>query len=169
MAIVLGLAGVLIVIRPGTEGFNLKILIPFLQVFLFSVGVIFIKFLTKTESDVSIIFYPTIFNLIMCVFIVPFDWVTPKGINVILLVSIGILASIALLLKTKAYRIVPLSIVMPFEYTATLWAIFYDYTFYDKVLDIYSLCGIGIIIFTGAYLFKIEAQKKQVLNSQVTS
>lgn len=161
IAIILGLIGVLVIIRPTGENFNLQILIPFGQVFLYSIGVIFIRVLTKTESDTSIIFYPTIFNLVMCMFIVPFDWDTPKGSNIILLVAIGILASIALLLKTHAYRITTLAVVMPYEYTSILWAMLYDFIFADRIPDIYSLLSIGLISFTGGYLLKIEAQKKQ--------
>jgi drug/metabolite transporter (DMT)-like permease len=84
-------------------------------------------------------------------------WVTPSLTDFTLLAACGVIASIATVLLTQAYRLAEANFVACFEYTAIIWAIFGGYVFFGEKVDLYSMIGAALIVLAGIYvLFRVQ-------------
>ncbi len=81
----------------------------------------------------------------------------PSLLDLGLLAACGVIASIATVLLTQAYRMAEANFVACFEYTAIIWAIFGGYVFFGETLDAYSVAGAALIVVAGLYvLFRTQ-------------
>jgi drug/metabolite transporter (DMT)-like permease len=62
-------------------------------------------------------------------------------------------------LSTEAFRAAPPSVVAPFEYTALLWGMGIDWTFWGVLPSARVLLGGGIVIGSGLYLIWHEGNR----------
>jgi len=69
-----------------------------------------------------------------------------------LLAACGVIASIATVLLTQAYRLAEANFVACFEYTAIIWATLGGYLFWGEVPDAYALIGAALIVAAGLYV-----------------
>lgn len=110
-----------------------------------------IRKLKDTDNAVVVVFYfPLIAIPIMLVFSL-FIWVTPIGIEWLLLLAMGVLTQIAQVNMTKAYQTAPISKVAPIKYLGVLLALLFDLLIFDIVYKPIVLVGIAMVI-TGIIL-----------------
>jgi hypothetical protein len=76
-------------------------------------------------------------------------WVTPSWLDLALLAACGVIASIATVLLTQAYRMAEANFVACFEYSAIIWATLGGYLFWREVPDVYFLVGAALIVAAG--------------------
>lgn len=153
LAILVGLAGVLIMLRPSASGFaTLGALAALLGAIAYALGGIAVRVLTRTDTTVSVVFWTvglmTLFTGIICA---P-GWVTIQHEHWKLLLALGLLAAIAQYLLTEAFRSAPPSVVSPFEYTALLWGIGIDRFVWGVLPSARVVLGGSVVIATGLYL-----------------
>src|SRR6185436_12531145 len=85
--------------------------------------------------------------------IAPFVWVTPQAVSHgVLIVIVGILASVGHFLLIKAYDYAGASLLAPYTYTALIWAMASGWLVFGDFPDGWSLIGMGIIVLSGLYL-----------------
>ena len=79
LALCVGFGGVLLILRPGTDAFDVNALWVMITAAMWSVSGIIIKSLTKTQSPVSVVFF---MGLVMTPLSLPFlllEWQMPMG------------------------------------------------------------------------------------------
>ena len=105
-----------------------------------------IKQLKGKEEPLTIVFY---FPLVTTPIMIPFvlnNWVTPSGVDVLVLIAMAIITVIAQIFMTKAYQSGAMSQVSIFKYVGVIFAIFFGYVFFGESLSIMAISGIAIII-----------------------
>jgi len=151
-AIIVGFIGVFIILKPGSAIFNPHMLLPLLAAVGLSLAIIVIKILLRTDKPPTCSFYVHIMVAAIMLVTIPFGWVVPNISDLILLILIGIVGGIAQILVTNAFRLSPISLLVPFEYTHILWAIFFGMVFFSDYPTIYVLSGSAIIILSTYYI-----------------
>ena len=127
-------------------------LLPLLAAVGLSLAIIVIKILLRTDKPLTCSFYVHIMVAAIMLVTIPFGWVVPNVSDLILLILIGIVGGIAQILVTNAFRLSPISLLVPFEYTHILWAIFFGMVFFSDYPTIYVLSGSAIIILSTYYI-----------------
>jgi drug/metabolite transporter (DMT)-like permease len=83
-----------------------------------AVGTLTVRGLTRTEATASIVFYTALFMTSM---VLPFSWVTPTPVDLLLFCSIGLIGGVSQYWTTQALYFAPAAAVSPFNYTALIW------------------------------------------------
>lgn len=161
-AILIGLLAVMLVIRPGTDGFNAW---SFLA--LVSVGCVVLRDLSSRAMaasinplTVTVVSLVTLIPLGMAMsFWTPWQPVTPRTLGLTL--GSAIVLSIAYVLVVKAMRHGEISVVAPFRYVFLVWAILIQITVFAVWPDSLTLLGSAILVVTGLYTVYRERKLKR--------
>lgn len=153
LAILVGLGGVLIMLRPSASGLNtLGALAALLGATAYALSALAVRVLTRTDTTVSVVFWTIGLMTVFTAAIAAPGWVPIEPAHWEWLLALGLLAAIGQYLLTEAFRSAPPSIVTPFEYTALLWGIAIDRVVWHVSPSARMCCGSGLVIATGLYL-----------------
>lgn len=156
-AVVLGFVGVVIMARPDSAHFPIFGLGVAIAA---AIGVatisILLRALSRTETAPAIVFWFTILSvpplgLLMLWFAQPHD-----GVTFALILAMGVCGAIAQLLLTSALRWAPVSVVMPMDYSAIIWAALLGWLFWDVLPVASTWVGAGLIVASGLYILLRE-------------
>jgi drug/metabolite transporter (DMT)-like permease len=157
-AVSVGFIGVLIMLRPDTGIFASSAWIALGSTVLYAITQIFIRDLGRTESTISIVFYVTLTSTLASACVLPFQWVSPDGLDLLLLVAIGILGGIGQMLFTRAFRLAPAAVVSPFDYSGLIYVGIIGYIVWGDMPTPLFLLGAAIVIASGLYILHRETR-----------
>lgn len=160
IAIILGFIGAIIVIDPVYSSINNGHILTLLSASVWSVSLIIIKILGRTESSVTITSYMVIIMIPLSGFAAYFYWETPTIHDLIFLAIIGISGTAAQMLLAQALRQGDTSIIMPFDFLKLIWAVGIGYLFFFEVPSLNTWLGSLIIFLSTIYI----ANRERVLS-----
>lgn len=134
------------------KGFDERISLLFLSIGVLSAfisGIAYnaiMKCRTTDHPITVVLFFPLIATPIMGTACITVDWVTPTGIEWLLLLTLGIFTQIAQIYMTKALHADHSSRIMPFKYIGVLYALGIGFLFFGEVLPWLSLAGIALVL-----------------------
>jgi drug/metabolite transporter (DMT)-like permease len=152
IALFVGYAGVLVMVRPGFVEFKLAVGVALLANIFASGAIISLKDLTKTDSPTQIMFYGNVLNVVVTAVIAFFNWRTPTIHEIYLLIGLGAIGVFSQYSSVKAYQYSQPSFLAPFEYLRLVFAIPIGYYLFDESPDLWALIGSFIIIATVLYM-----------------
>lgn len=162
-AVAVGFVGVMVILRPGQSGLDhllsLGALSALAGTFFFSLSVVLIRRMTRTETNAALVFYAGIVTVAISSVALPFGFVWPTPMDFALLVLVGFLGGFGLIAVTEAFRTAPVAILAPFEYTAMIWAIIFGYWIWGDLPDGWVLSGAGIVVCSGLYILHRETRR----------
>lgn len=156
-AVLVGFVGVLIMLRPGTGVVGGPALLCLLGTVFYALTMIFVRVLSRTETNAAIVFYyMATLTIVSGLAMLP-DWRTPGALDMAVLAGTGIIGGVAQLALTQAFRLAPPSLLAPFEYTGMIWAVVFGFAFFGEVPDAAIGVGVAIVIASGLYIIHREA------------
>ena len=158
LAIAAGFIGVLIIVRPGVEGFNQFSLFALISVFFCAVRDLATRRIPAQVSSLFITLVTTVTVTIAgAAIIVPLGgWTPPSSRALGLLTLAAVLLLIGYQCVIMALRSGDISAVAPFRYSALLWAMLLGYLVFGDVPDAMMVTGASIIVLSGLYAFYRE-------------
>ncbi|MCW5751429.1 MAG: DMT family transporter [Alphaproteobacteria bacterium] len=165
-AVIAGFAGVLVMVRPGASGFDWVALIALASVVLYALAMIQIRVLSRTESSASIVFYLALFGTLFSAAFLPSQWVTPDPTGWVLLILVGLLGGSGQILLTQAFRLAPVALVAPFDYSAMIWAVGLGWLLWADVPALTTLVGAALVAAAGLYIMQREARQERLAAAQ---
>jgi drug/metabolite transporter (DMT)-like permease len=167
VAIAVGLAGVLVMLRPTGAGWaTLGGLAAVLSAVCYAGSAIALRVLSRSETRESLVFYFTLFLSIGAGFLALPGWRSMLLSDLPLIVGIGFLGATAQHLITEAFRSAPASVIAPFEYTALLWGVMLDLVIWKVLPGAITLAGGAVVICTGLYLIARERREQSKTSAQ---
>lgn len=152
ICVIIGFIGVVIVSRPGTSTFQLASSVAILGGLAYALSLILVRELSKTESNIMIVFSFTCLSIIFSFPFAYFSWGPLTGEQWGWLILIGTLGGSAQFAMTQAFRLSAVSLIAPFDYAALLWAVVFDYLFFAYHPDFYTLTGASFIVMAGLWI-----------------
>lgn len=160
-AVIVGFAGVIVVMRPGVEGLvDLKTLIPILGALGAGVAVTSVRRLSQTETTATLLAYQSLFVGGLAGIPMLWLWATPDLFGWLLLIAMGLLATLGQWVGVRALRLGEASVIGNIEYTKLVHAALLGWLVFREVPDAYTLLGAGLIMTSSAYIFRREARQK---------
>lgn len=175
--VTVGLVGVLIMLRPGSEAFQLAAVLPVCAALCYALLHILTRRIGTAEKASTMAVYiqlcfitiSGLFGLVagdgsligshsspQTVFLLR-AWVWPPVEDGLIMLFLGALSATGGYLISQAYRLSPASLVAPFEYCALPLAVFWSITIWGDWPDSAVWFGIMLICGAGLYIFRREA------------
>lgn len=150
-AVLAGLAGVLIVMRPGGEAFQAAAIFPILSAMSWACGIIVTRRMTGLESPATTLVWSAFTGLAVLSLLLPFDAVLPAWPEIGWGLFIALVSTIAQWLLVIAYRYGDASVLASYSYIQLIWSAGLGYLVFGAVPDVWTFAGSGIIIASGLY------------------
>jgi len=150
LAITAGFCGMLLIVRPGPEGFNMYALYTMVAVVFVTLRDLVTKrmsaqvpsMLVTLASAVSVLVFSAAAS-------VPVDWVPLDGRLVALLLTSSLFIMGGYVLSVAVMRVGEVSFVAPFRYTGLLWALILGWLVFGDWPDTLTLVGATIVVLSG--------------------
>lgn len=157
-ALLIGFFGTLVIIPPGLIEFGLGPILILSQAIIWSLALMVIKVLTRTDSSLTIAIYASIFLSPMVLIAAIPVWQSPTIYQLILMLIIATFGTIAQTLMNESLKLGETSVVMPVEFTRMIWAALFGYCFFSEVPDIFTWFGSVLIFGSTAYIAVRESK-----------
>ena len=167
LAVIVGFAGVLIMVPP-TGDVSPAALVILLATLSYAVMVILTRVLTATETVGAIAFYQAAVGLTVGLGGLAWAWTTPSWGDFLLLALVGVFAGLAQLTLVAAVKHAPPPVLAPFDYLILVWAIGFDFVFWQALPSAQTLLGAAVIAAAGLYIAKRESGFVQIVWSWLT-
>ena len=162
VAIGIGLLGVIVVLRPGVDGF---ISIPGLMVLVaataYAVAAITVSLLTRTDTSQSMVVWFLVIMAIGAGLLAWPGWVPMQLADAPLVAGMGLAGALGQIALTRAFQLGEASMIAPLEYTGLVWVIGWDLLFWQQLPDAWTWSGAAIIVASGLYLLHRERVNRQ--------
>jgi S-adenosylmethionine uptake transporter len=152
LAVVVGLIGVLVVLRPGEADLGLGHLAALSAAVTGALTSVIVRKIGTDERSAVLMMFPMLGNVLAMGAVLPFVYVPMPVAHLGLMGIIALFGFVAGLLVIKAYRTAPAIIVAPMQYSQILWAAFFGSVLFDETVDLYTAIGSAIIIASGIYI-----------------
>lgn len=166
-AVVVGLCGVLIVLRPGTTELQLGHLAGLAAALGSATASIIVRKIGKAERSSVLLLYPLLGNLVVMGAALPFVYVPMALTDIAAVAAIAILSIAATSLSIFAYRTAEAAVVAPMQYSQIIWATIFGWVIFAEMPDAMTLLGAGVVIASGLYIVMRESGARSDDNQPV--
>ena len=169
-ALCIGFLGALLIIGPQGSGFNQGIaLFAFGAAVLYAGSIVVTRILGEQDQSATTALYTSIMYIVLAgvavllmELVFPLSviaraesvnnyWITPTLEHIGMLAVAGLAVCIAFLLLAHAYRQAPVSVLVPWEYSALIWGGVYGYIFWNELPTASTVIGGVLIVASGIY------------------
>jgi drug/metabolite transporter (DMT)-like permease len=160
IATLLGLCGVMIIVRPGTAAFHPAAILPILSALAWAFTLVLTRQISGRDSVVTTMSFTALVGFLVLSAFVPLYWVTPTWHQVAIGACIGIAATAGHWIVILAFRYADASVLAPFSYSQLLWVTALGFLLFGEVPDIWTVCGAAVIIASGLYTAHRERMRR---------
>ncbi len=149
IAVVIGFAGVALILRPGFGELSPVLLVALCAGALAAAGKTGVRQLTRTEPITRVVFYFALVSTVVSALPLTWGWTTPGPQGWGLLVLLAVLATFGQVFMTAAYGLAPAAQIGPFTYTSVLFASVYGWLLWGDTLTLLSGLGAALVFVAG--------------------
>jgi drug/metabolite transporter (DMT)-like permease len=158
-AIAIGFCGVLMIVRPGTDGFNVWSVLALISVAFVVVRDLSTRRFSSNLPSVTIASYTSLaVSLMGFAGLAIEDWVPVEPRIWLLLIATSSMLILGYLFIVMAMRMGDVAIVAPFRYSALIWAILLGLVVFGDFPGVWTLLGATVVVATGLYTYIRENQ-----------
>lgn len=153
IAVLLGFAGVLAIIRPGTDAFTPTMLLGLAAALGGAIFQLLTRRVAGRQSAMASLFYPWAIATVLCTPFAFYRWTPPVTVVEWLLVGLTTVLSLTgNTLLVRSYQYGPASLIAPFIYMQLIWAALFGWLIFSAFPDGWSLAGMITIVAAGLLL-----------------
>ena len=158
LTLVLGLAGVLIILRPGFRNPEPALFLVIFSALCFSLANVMTKKLIINNSPLCIIFYMTVIQFVLTLVPAWQGWVQPDAREWGWLVVMGVVSISAHFCFARAFAHADAMVVIPMDFLRLPLAAIMGWLLYNEQLDPFVILG-ALVMFSGNFI-NIQAERK---------
>jgi drug/metabolite transporter (DMT)-like permease len=157
-AVVIGFAGVLVIMRPGSARLDANLFLLLLSAATAAMNNITVKFLARTEPPSRIVAFFMIYLTPLSLIPALFVWQWPAPSTFVALIGLGGVGTIAHLSVARALAAADASACAPFEFARLPFAAIIGFACFGEVTDLWTWVGAAIIAVSSIYVAYREAR-----------
>ena len=160
-AVLVGFAGVLVMVKPGATALDLGALVALGAALGYALAVIAVRQLGRTEHPNTIVFYFTLNTGALAALALPWAWAPPDLADFGLMALTGLLGGAVQYCGTRAYTLGPAAVIGPFNYSAILWATLFGWLIWGDLPDHWVIAGAAVVIASGLFIVFRETRRQK--------
>ncbi|WP_337995936.1 DMT family transporter [Oleispirillum naphthae] len=158
-AVLVGFAGVMIIIQPGKGLITPGVLVALGAALFGALAQITIRQLNRRDHPLAIVFYFTVFATLLTALPLPFVWQAPQGWDWALMIAMGLAGGAGQYFLTRAFNLAPAAVISPFNYTSLLWTTIAGVVFWNTIPQLHVFVGAAIVVTSGLVILYRESRK----------
>lgn len=162
LAIAVGLAGVLLIVRPGFQELGTGTLVALVGAVLWAFYQIMLRIVGREDSASTTAVWSAVMGAIAMSFIAPFDWVAPTPYGWLLLAAAAIFGALGHTIYSRAFVYAPAGVLQPFTYLMLVFAVILGWLIFDHLPDMWTFAGAGLIVGSGLYALHRERVRQRM-------
>jgi drug/metabolite transporter (DMT)-like permease len=160
-AVLVGFAGVLVMVRPGPGMFASGAIFALGNALISASVTVAMRRMSLTESSTTLVVYQGMFTLVLSLCLLPFGWVTPSWPGFLLMGGVGILSGVGQFCWTQAFRFAPAAVAAPFSYMSMIWSLGLGFLLWGDVPTVALLSGGVVVAGSGLYILYRETVRRR--------
>jgi drug/metabolite transporter (DMT)-like permease len=179
LALLIGFAGVLLIVRPGSTTFDLGSIFILISVLFYALVVILTRRLQTTDSSATMAYYSSLVYLAASLTLGPLAsmvgespdthpslaflfraWTMPTNLDLIIMFGLGLIWAAWTYFMARAYSLAQASVAAPFEYVALPINIMWGFLIWQEIPTVTTLIGAGLTLLSGLYVLYRERRQQ---------
>jgi drug/metabolite transporter (DMT)-like permease len=161
IAIVVGFSGVLLIVRPGSQGFHPAIVLSLINAVLYALFNMLTRRLAATELPATTQLWSAGAAALLLTPIGLMQWTTPPdALTWILVLSMGAFGGLGHLMVTQAHRYASAAVLGPFLYQQIIYMTLFGWLVFGHVPDAAVVGGAAVVVASGLYLLYREFRRQ---------
>ena len=152
IGVLVGLTGVLVIIRPGFAHVQVGLLLVIASAVINAVFQIITRLLSRSDHAWTTMLYTPVVGCVVTSGLLPFFWTPPDLAGWSLLVALGLCSGGGHAAMVKAFEAADAAAVTPFNYAGLIWAVLFGYLLFGDFPDGWTFAGAGLIVAGGIYI-----------------
>jgi len=161
-AVAAGIAGMLIVVRPGSEGFQPAALFGVASSCCWGLALVVTRKISGSDTPRTTIFWSSMVGAAALTALEPFNAAWPTSGQLALGLMLGVLSSAGQWLVVLAHRLAPASVLAPIAYSQLIWVTIAGWIVFHNLPDRWTLLGASIIVASGLYTAHRERVRRHL-------
>lgn len=151
-AILVGFCGVLLIVKPGTEGFTVWSVLGLGSVVCVVIRDLTTRTLSRATPSAAVAVWASLAVMVMGIGVTTWQGWVPVSADEALYLAIASAALIAgYMFAVMVMRVGDIGLIAPFRYTSLLWAILFGWMLFGTLPDEWTVVGATIVVATGLY------------------
>jgi len=160
LAVGVGFAGMLVIVRPRAEGFHGAAWLVLLSALAYALMMLLARWMTRPqrphESTSSFVFYMLAGQAVAGWLVALGSWRSPDARSLVEMAAMGVFGILGNYGLAEAFRRAPVALVAPFEYTGLVWAVVLGAVVFGDVPRPTFWLGAAIIVGAGLYTLRAD-------------
>lgn len=161
LAVLIGFTGMLIMVRPGTAGFQIATLLPVVAALVAATRDIVTRRISTAETSIAILFYSMVALTLAGLATAPFGWQPMDGGELAIVILAGLLFGLGHYFIIEGYRYAEASVVSPYRYANLIWAALLGFILWGEIPSIWVLAGTPLVVGSGLYILLHERSRRR--------
>ena len=164
-AVLVGFAGVLVVVRPGVGGLHPAALLVLLSSLCWCVAMLVTRRLVGVDRATVTLIWTAVTGFVLLLCALPFFLAPLNGRQAGLCLLVGVIASSGQWMALLAYRYARATVLAPLSYAQLIWSSIFGYLVFHTTPDRWTLLGAVIIALSGSYVVHLERLRVAALRT----
>lgn len=175
LALIVGFAGILLIVRPGSANFNEGTLFVLISVLFYALTVMFTRKMKATDSSATMAYYSSWVYLIAAFISSPLAaavgeipnahpsiaflfhaWTVPTLLDLSIMSGLGVVWAGWMYFMTRAYSVAQASVIAPFEYASLPINVMWGFLIWHEIPAGITIAGATLTLLSGLYIFYHE-------------
>ena len=184
LALIVGFAGILLIVKPGSTNFNEGSLFVLISVLFYALTVILTRKMKATDSSATMAYFSSWVYLIAAFIFSPLAaavgeipnahpsvaflfhaWTMPTPLDLFIMSGLGLVWALWAYFMTRAYSTAQASVIAPFEYVSLPINVMWGFLFWHEIPAGMTIAGAALTLASGMYLL-VQDQKKKPMKQQ---
>ncbi|RRD01850.1 DMT family transporter [Amphritea balenae] len=147
MIVLVGFFGVMLIVQPTFESSTaLYTLAGLCGALGAAIAVVCVRSLSRTESRIVLLTYQAVFVGLIALIPSLYSWQWPSFYELMLLILVGIISSVAQWVGVTAYQLTEANVVANVEYAKIIYSLIFGYLLFSEIPDSLAFLGVFILI-----------------------
>ena len=167
MAVLVGFAGAMIIIRPGVGDLGLGAICILISTPIFSASNLISKALARTETANKIVIWQHLTILVFACPVALYFWQTPGPTDLLWFVAAGLCGTLGHICQQNGYQLADITLLQPIGFLSLLWNALLGYFLFFQQPDVWTFVGAAVIFASAMYISHREAVRRAKVKSAV--
>jgi drug/metabolite transporter (DMT)-like permease len=167
IAVAVGFAGAMIIIRPGIGDLGLGAVVILISTPIFSASNLISKALARTESAPTIVVWQNLTISLAAFPVALWFWDTPQWADLLWFVAAGLCGTLGHMCQQNGYQLADITLLQPIGFLSLLWNALLGYFLFFQQPDVWTFVGAAVIFASAMYISHREAVRRAKVKSAV--